>query len=198
MKARYITIEREYGSGGTEIAKKLAEKCQINCYGEEILKQAAEELHISVDEAQQYEEKVTNSFLYSMYVLGQTQAGNIDYLPMESKLYVEEHKAINRFAQYGRAVFVGHCASEALKDQENIVRVFIHACDEFKHERMISDYDIPEQFAETVCRTYNKKRANYYAFNTSKKWDDMANYDMILDSSVLGIEGCVNAIAALL
>ena len=52
--------------------------------------------------------------------------------------------------------------------------------------------------AASVCRRYDKKRANYYAFGTSKKWNDMSNYDMILDSSKIGINGCVNAISALL
>lgn len=197
MKMQYITIEREYGSGGTEIAKKLAEKCQINCYGEEILEQAAKELHISINEAEQYEEKITNSVLYSMYVMSQAQTGNADLMPMESKLYIAEHKAIKNFAQMGRAVFVGHCAAESLKEKD-VLRVFIHAGAEFKHERIVSDYKIPKDIAENVCRRYNKKRANYYAYNTSKKWDDMSNYDMILDSSAIGIDGCVKAIAALL
>lgn len=197
MKAKYITIEREYGSGGTEIAKKLAEKCGINCYGAEILEQAAKELHITVEEAQEYEEKITNSFLYSMYIMSQRQAGTTDFLPMESKLYVAEHHAINSFAQQGKAVFVGHCAAEALKNEKNVLRVFIRANDDFKNRRIVSEYGIPEKSAESVCRRYNKKRANYYAFNTSKKWEDTSNYDMVLDSSTIGIDGCVDAIAAL-
>lgn len=62
----------------------------------------------------------------------------------------------------------------------------------------VSDYGIDEKDAEEVCRRFNKKRAKYYAFNTSRKWDDMSNYDMVLDSSRIGIDGCVRAIAALL
>lgn len=197
MKIQYIAIEREYGSGGTEIAKKLAEKCRISYYGEEILKQAAKELHISVKEAEQYEEKITNSILYSAYVLNQAQTGNTDFMPMESKVYIAEHRAIKKFAQMGRAVFVGHCAAESLKEKK-VLRIFIHASEEFKYERIVSDYKIPKDSAKTVCKRYNKKRANYYAYNTQKKWEDMSNYDMVLDSSTIGIDGCVNAIAALL
>ena len=198
MNFRYITIEREYGSGGTEIANKLAEKCGIACYGEEIMEIAASQLHISVDEAQRYEEKVTNSFLYSMYAMSQAQSGNTDLLPMESKLYVAEHNAIVGLSHKGRCVFVGHCASEALKDEKRVLRVFIRADDDFKRKRMITDYDIAEKDADAVCKRYNKKRANYYAFNTSKKWDDLTNYDIVLDSSRIGIEGCVGALATLL
>ena len=198
MKIKYITIEREYGSGGTEIAAKLAEKCGIACYGAEIMELAAQKLHITAEEAQQYEEKITNSFLYSMFVMSQVQSGNTNALPMESRLYVEEHNAICSLAKSGRSVFVGHCASEALKDESGVLRVFIRADDAFKHDRVVSEYGIDEKDAEAMCRRYNKKRSTYYTFNTNKKWDDLANYDMILDSSAIGIDGCVNAIAALL
>jgi len=198
MKIRYITIEREYGSGGTEIAEQVAEKCGINCYGREILEIAAANQHISVEEAQQYEEKVTNSFLYSMFIMSQAQSGSTDMLPMESKLYVEEHNAILALARKGRAVFVGHCASEALKDEEGVLRVFIRANEEYKRDRAVKEYGIDEKDAPAVCRRFNKKRANYYAFNTQKKWDDLNNYDVVLDSSQIGIEACVKALAALL
>ncbi len=198
MEVRYITIEREYGSGGTEIAEKLAEKCNIFCFGKEILEQAAGKLHISVEEAEQYEEKITNSFLFSVFALSQAQTGQTDMLPMESRLYVEEYDTIRKLAHKGRAIFIGHCASEALTDEEGVLRIFIRAGEEFKTKRAIEEYGIAEAEAVAVCRKFNKKRANYYAFNTSKKWDDLSNYDIVLDSSRLGIDGCVEAIAALL
>lgn len=198
MQIEYITIEREYGSGGTEIAARLANKCGIACYGAEIMELAAKELHISVSEAQQYEEKITNSFLYSVFAMSQMQTGNAEMLSMEGRLYVAERNAIRSLAHYGSAVFVGHCASEALKGRDNVLHVFIRAAEGFKNRRAVSDYGIDEKDAETVCHRFNKKRAKYYAFNTSKKWDDMSNYDMVLDSSRIGIDGCARAIEALL
>lgn len=198
MKIRYITIEREYGCGGTEIAKKVAEKCGISCYGAEIMEKAAEKLHISAEEAQHYEEKITSSFMYSMYVMGQVQSGNVNSLPMESRLYVEEHNAISDFAKRGRGVFVGHCASEALKDEEGVLKVFIRANGDFKRSRAVSEYGISEKDADATFRRFDKKRSTYYTFNTSKRWDDATNYDMVLDSSAIGINGCVDAISALL
>ena len=198
MQIEYVTIEREYGSGGTEIAARLADKCGIACYGAEIMEIAAKELHVSASEAQQYEEKISNSFLYSVFAMSQVQTGKADMLSMESRLYVAERNAICGLAHYGRAVFVGHCASEALKDQGDVLRVFIRAADGFKHRRAVSDYGIDEKDAEAVCRRYNKKREKYYAFITSRKWNDMSNYDMVLDSSRIGIDGCVETIASLL
>lgn len=198
MQIEYITIEREYGSGGTEIAARLADKCGIACYGAQIMELAAKELHISVAEAQQYEEKITNSFLYSVFAMNQVQTGNAEMLSMEGRLYVAERNAICSLAHYGSAVFVGHCASEALKGRDDVLHVFIRAAEGFKNRRAVSDYGIDEKDAEAVCRRFNKKRSKYYAFNTSKKWDDMTNYDMVLDSSRIGIDGCVKAIEVLL
>ena len=63
MKAKYITIEREYGSGGTKIARMLAERTGIPCYGQEILEEVSRKYDISVDRIQSYEESATNSVL---------------------------------------------------------------------------------------------------------------------------------------
>jgi len=198
MNIKYVTIEREYASGGTEIAEKLSKIFNIPVYGREILEIAAANQNISVEHLERYEESVSNSFLYSLFVMGQLNAGSSDILPTESKLYIEEHNTIVALAEKGPGIFVGHCASEALKDKDNVLHVFIRASEDFKTKRAIKEYGIDEKSAESVCRRYNKKRANYYSFNTSKKWDDMRNYDLVLDSSTIGIDGCVEVIAALI
>jgi len=198
MKIKYIAIEREYGSGGSEIAERVAKECGISCYGSEILEIAANNQGISVEEARDYEEKATNSFLYSAYMMSQVQSGNVHTLPNESRLHIEEQLVIQSLAHKGAAVFVGHCASEALKDVDGVLRVFIRADENFEKQRAVAEYGIAEKDAEAVCRKNNKRRANYYAFNTSSKWDDIKNYDLILDSSRIGIDGCVKAIVALM
>lgn len=194
---KYITIEREYGSGGTLIGKGLAEKCQIPCYGQEILERTSERLEISVDEIRKYEEKATNSMLYSLYMLCQTRALNGEMLSSEGKVFVEEQNAIKEFANQGSAIFMGHCASEALKDYDNVVHVYVHADDKTKKERIMADYGIAETNVFIAEKKNNKRRSSYYAANTQKKWNDFRNYDIVLDSSKLGIEGCVKLLAGL-
>lgn len=194
---KYITIEREYGSGGTLIGKGLAERCQVPCYGQEILERASERLQISVDEIRKYEEKATNSVLYSLYMLCQTQSMSGEMLSSDGKVFVEEQNAIKEFASQGSAIFMGHCASEALKDYDNVVRVFIHADSQTKKERIIADYGISEANVSAAEKKNNKRRASYYSANTQKKWSDLHNYDIVLDSSKLGIDGCVNLLAGI-
>lgn len=197
MGMKYITIEREYGSGGTLIGKELAAKCKIPCYGQEILERASERLQISVDEIRRYEEKATNSVLYSLYMLCQTQTLNGEMLSSEGKVFVEEQNAIKEFASQGSAIFMGHCASEALKELDQVIHVYIHADDSTKKERIMEDYGIAEEDVAAAERKNNKRRASYYCANTQKKWNDFRNYDIVLDSSKLGIGGCVKLLAGL-
>lgn len=197
MNVRYITIEREFGSGGTRIAAEVAKKCGIVSYGREIMETVAKEQNVSVKTLEEYEESVSGSFMYSMFVMAQSQTGNPDLLSPEAKLYVAETRVIKNLAQQGPGIFVGHCASEALKDMDGVLRVFIRASEEEKTKRAIRDYGIPENQVAAVCRKFNRRRANYYSFCTSKKWNDLRNYDIVLDSGRLGIEGCAAALSAL-
>ena len=106
-KCKYITIEREYGSGGTEIARLLAGQTGIPCYGQEILEEVSRERDIPVEKIQRYEETVTNSFLYSIYMMTQFTSGKNDMLTAEGHIYVAEQAVIRRLAGNGPAVFLG-------------------------------------------------------------------------------------------
>lgn len=198
MKVRYIAIEREYGSGGSTIAKRLADECSINCYGREILEKAGENLHIPVSQLEKYEENTTNSVLYSVAIIGKVQFADPDMLMREGHLFVAEQAAIRELAANGPAVFLGHCASDALKDYGGVLRVFIKSSMEARRRRIIKEYGIAEPEVDGTIRRFDKKRAGYYSINTARKWREPGNYDMILDSSTLGVEGCVAAIKALI
>lgn len=197
MDVRYIAIEREYGSGGTKIARQVAAQCGISCYGAEILETVAKEQQVSVEELQKYEENVSNSFLYSLFVMSQSQTGDPDLLSDEAKLFVAETRVIQKLAKSGPAVFVGHSACQALKNQKGLIRVFIHADDASKFQRITQDYNIPGNQVDSICQRFNRRRANYYNFCTHQKWNDFTNYDVVLDSSRLGIEGCADALSAI-
>ncbi len=197
MKIRYITIEREYGSGGTQIAQETARRCGIGCYGREIMEMVAKEQQVSVKTLEKYEENVSGSVLYSLFVMSQSQTGNPDLLSQQAKLYVAETRIIRELAKSGPAVFVGHCASQALKDQPGVLKVFIRGREAEKHHRVTEEYGIDSKDVAATCRQFDRRRANYYNFCTKKRWDDPDNYDLILDSSALGTEGCADVLCAL-
>ena len=195
MKFRYITIEREYGSGGTKIGRRLSEVCGIPCYGKEIIDAVAKEKGISLDEISLCGEKATGSLIYSMFVMSRVQAGDPSMLTTEGKVFLDEQLEIRRLAMEGPAIFLGHCAAEALREQKGVAKVFIYSENEEEiKNRIIKDYGIAPEEAESTRKYYNKKRAGYFRANTGKEWKDPKNYDVVLDSSKLGIEGCVNVL----
>lgn len=198
MGIQYIAIEREYGSGGSIAARRLAQSCGMACYGQEILEKAGQNLHIPVSQLERYEESTTNSFLYSVNLMSKAQTADPDLLMREGHLFVAEHQAIRELASQGRAVFIGHCASQALAGYAGVLRVFIKADAQDRKRRAIEVYGIAPEEAEATLRRFDKKRAGYYGINTAKKWRDVHNYDMILDSSTLGIDGCVAAMKSLI
>lgn len=197
MKYKYIAIEREYGSGGTEIARRLAEECGIKCYGREILEAVAKKQGATIEEIQRSEESVTNSFLCTVYALGQMQGGNTDILSREGKLFVAEQEFIRESAMEGSAIYLGHCASEALSGFD-VLKVYIRCSDNAEKERRVADdYGIPKNGIKSTCKRFDNKRSKYYFANTSKRWDDLRNYDIVLDSAALGTDGCVAALKGL-
>ena len=199
MKFRYITIEREYGSGGTKIARKLSEVTGVPCYGHEILVAVAKKRGIPEDRVNQYEEKATGSLLYTMFLMSRMQTGEPDMLTEEGKVFLDEQLEIRRLAMEGPAIFLGHCASEALRDQKGVIKVFIRSGNESAvRKRIAEDYGIKDSEIDSTRRYYNKKRAGYYRANTGDDWKKMENYDVILDSGMLGIDGCVSALKGLL
>lgn len=200
MTTRYVTIEREYGSGGTEIARRLSEKTGVPCYGKEILEAVSKVRNISAEEIEKYEENVSNSFLYSIYLMAQSNnnMGSSDLLSREGHIFITEQEEIRKLARNGRSIFLGHCASEALRTMDNVVKVFIRCSNEdVKKARIMKDYGITEAMVESTRKKFDKKRANYYNANTGRKWEDWKNYDIVIDSGVLGIDGCVAVLKGL-
>lgn len=197
MKKKYITIEREYGSGGTEIAMRLSEMSGVPCYGRQILEQASQQLDIPIEQLYQHEEKVTNSLLYSLFIMGRVTSGGSNMLTEESKITLTEHAIIGQMADNSPGIFLGHCACEALKERDGVVNVFIHADEDFKRMRIAEEYGISKEKIDSTMKKFDRKRSNYYKANTDRQWRNMDNYDIVLDSSKLGIENCVNLLRAL-
>ena len=191
-----ITIGRQYGSGGREIGQKLADYYGIPFYDKELLKVAAKESGICEEMFENYDEKPTTSFLYSLvmdpYALGYN-AASFD-MPLNQKVFLAAFDAIKKVADKGPCVIVGRCADYALKDYDNKLNVFIHAPMSFKKHRINEQYNIALEKAKDEAVKIDKQRASYYNYYTSRKWGDLKSYDMTIDSSILGIDGTVELI----
>lgn len=198
---KIITISRQYGSGGREIAGKLAEKLGIPFYDNELIKRAAKESGFAESVFENAEKKATSSLLYSI-AMGMSSYGSQDMgfsnLSLDDRIYLAQANAIRKVAEEGPCVIIANCADYVLNDMENAVHIFIHASVPFRIERAIHVEGIDPNRAEETIIKNDKRRSNYYNYHSGEKWGLATNYHLSIDSSYLGIDHAVNSIYSFL
>ena len=182
-----ITIGREYGSGGRFIARKLAEKLGVAFYDNELLLKASEVSGLSKNIMESYDEKVDGIFS------GIFPSTYIPEASLGSRVFIAQFETIKKLAAEESCVIVGRCADYVLRDQKNVLNVFITAPNDEKVKRAVKYYGLPEDKAYDTIKKMNKKRANYYNFYTDKKWSSADSYDLCINSTV-GIDTVVDVI----
>jgi len=196
MDFSVIAIEREYASGGREIAGKLAERLNLPLYGQEILEKAAGKLNLPVKYLSEIEESIRGSLLFTLATFANyTTGGEADLLMLEQKLAVAEAEVIREYA-LSPCVILGRGAAALLKDRANTLRVFIHADYDSRKERAVGAYGIELRLAESTLRRNDKRRANYFAATTEREWKDADIYHLFINSGALGIDRAVDLLCA--
>lgn len=192
-----ITIGRQYGSGGREIGKKVADKLGIAFYDKELLARAAKESGISEEMIRNHDEIPSNSFLYGIAMdtlgLGLSNDASSD-LPIGQRVFLAQFDAVKAIAEEGACVIVGRCADYALRDNSNCLNIFIFADEDTKAARISQLYNMSEADAKKACVKVDKKRQSYYNYYSDKKWGRADSYDLCLNSGKLGIDGTVDCI----
>ena len=192
-----ITIGRQYGSGGHDIGKQLAEELNVPFYDKALLERAAKDSGLCQEIFENHDEKPTNSFLYSLvmdtYSLGYTTS-SFSEMPLNHKIFLAQFDAIKNIAKEGPCVIVGRCADYALADFPNVVNVFLHADMQDRVVRIARRHDLTDAKAKDLIVKTDKRRASYYNYYTSKKWGDAAGYDLSLNTATLGIDGTIHMI----
>ena len=193
-----ITIGREFGSEGQFVGAELAKRLGVNIYDKELLQQAAKESGFCEEIFENHDEKPTNSFLYSLVMdtysaNGYSTASFLD-MPLNHKVFLAQFETIKKIAERESCIIIGRCADYALADHPNCINVFIKADMDFRIKMVAKRMNITENKARDMIYKQDKQRASYYNYYTSKKWGDAKSYDLCLDSSKLGIDGCVEMI----
>ena len=183
-----ITISREYGSGGRFIGRLIAEKLGIGFYDLELLTKASDLSGISKACLENYDETKESAFSYAQGLYGMDMS-------LGQKVFLAQFDAIKKIAAQESCVIVGRCADYVLKDNSNVVKVFICAPLEDKIERAVTYYKINPAKAASIISKKNKKRKSYYNFYTDKEWGKPDSYDLCINSKN-GIETAVEAICA--
>lgn len=197
--SKIITITRQYGSGGHEIGKKLAQKLEIPFYDKELITLAAKESGVSPEVFEQVDEKATNSLLYALslglYDYGSGFNASMGDLPVNDKLYILQHKIIKELASKENFVIVGRCADYILRENNNVVKVFIYADAESRINRVLQRHDDidPARGKQAVLKA-DKTRSNYYSFYSGQKWGLPENYDLCINSSKISTDQAADII----
>ena len=198
---KIITITRQFGRGGREIGKKLAEAYGIPFYDNEIISRAAKDTGFAEAAFERAEDKASNSLLYSiamgMNVFSSQDVG-FSGLSLDDRIFLAQSKVIRNVAKEGPCVIVGRCADYILKNQENVVNLFIRATLDFRIKRAIEVEGIPKEKSAEMVMKKDKSRANYYKYHSGERWDNVLNYDFAIRSDLCGIDGTVACLKAYL
>ncbi len=193
MKNTIVTIGRQYGSGGRMIGMKLAEELGVKCYNSELLVEAAKESGLCREIFEKNDEKPISAFLS----FSPTAYGS-DQMPLNHRVFLAQMQTIRNLAEQESCVIVGRCADYVLRDYDGVVNIFVHAPLEDRMKRVIERDGIAPGKAEKRVKRIDRERASYYNFYSTKKWGAAESYDLCINSSTFGIDGCVKIIKALL
>lgn len=177
----FITITRQYGSGGLAIAQEVAKRLGAKCYNRDIVAQAAENIQ-NLDDI--------DSVLKESYDTPNNFVGMISWLagqsvPRQNQMYIEQAKIILELAKRGTAVFVGRCADYILREQPNRYSIFIYADDEYRRKVVQEVY---KDSSLQDVRDVDAQRKRYYAYYTGQTWGDPKNYDLMINSTNISTE----------
>ena len=198
MGNHIYTIGREFGSGGYEVGRMLAERLGIKLYDKELMAQAAKSSGFCKEIFENHDEKPTSSFLYSLvmdtYSGGSYSSAPFLDMPLNHKVFLAQFDTIKKIAEQESCVIVGRCADYALADNPDCLNIFVHAEMEDRISWISKRKDLTENKARDLIQKTDKQRASYYNYYTCKKWGDSRSYDLCLNTSKISKEACVDMI----
>lgn len=193
-----IAIDREYGSGGREVARILSERLGMDYYDGNMLALAGRERGINLGTMQLYDEQGVGSILHDFALLGNAAyGGTINDTPFQA--YAAMAQLIRELAARKPSIFLGRCAGHILKNEAHapVIHVFIYASSmEERIERVRKVDGVENGRIEAYIRRKDNQRRNYNKFFTQELWGERQNYDLMINTSSLGYEGAARLILA--
>ena len=205
MQKKSIVIDREYGSGGREVARILSERLGMEFYDGNLLVLAGKEYGIDLGTLQTYDEKGVGSLLHDLSLVRTGAYGSTVYNSAVNEAPFQVYSAQSRLVQQlvakGPAIFLGRCTGQILRTEARVpfIHAFVYASNmQDRIERARKVDGIENSRIEAYIKRRDNQRKNYNKFFTDKTWGDRENYDLMLNTSTLGYEGAANAIIAVM
>lgn len=188
-KKYVITIGRQYGSGGREIGRLIADVLGIKYYDKELLTESAKVAGVKPELFEAADERTPSFFsnLWSFNLGFNSGSYLIGNTPLsDENIYRAQSNVMKNIAEQSSCVIVGRSADYVLRENPNLISVFIHASIESRIIRIMNRTDIDSaEKAREMAEKKDKLRASYYNFYTDKSWGSSMSYDLSIDSSKL-------------
>lgn len=189
---RIITIGREFGSGGREVGKLVAEKLGIAYYDSEVIRRAAEESDYSEQYIRNNEEKLPDARLYDLYT--QYYSYGAEEKPKYEALFQVEQKVMKELAEKNSCVIVGRASGYVFRKYKTALHVFISAGMQHKIDRVVRRDGLDPKEAEKKIKKVAIERKNHCRYFTGREWGMAENYDLTLRTDAFSVEDVADAI----
>lgn len=200
MNNRIVTISREFGSGGRLVGERVAEKLGFAFFDRALIHLAAQKSGLAPQIFEKAEEDARSRFLFNLSIGGYASAGVLYSqvgVPISDQAFFAQSKVIEELAEKGGCVIIGRCANYILRNHPRCLRVFIYAPVEERLLRIVQDYGVPKEEAESRLQQMDKGRANYYEHYTNEKWSSLRMFDIAINTACAGIDGAAQIICDL-
>lgn len=197
MEKKIITISRQFGSGGRTIGHLVAEKLGIPFYDKELVDHIALESGFAPHYIEENGEHSPGISPFSYAMTHQSIPGVMNGLSTADFLWNIQCSVILQIADKGPCVIVGRNADYILKDRKDCLHTFIHADTAFRADRIVRLYGESEKSPKARLQEKDKRRKVNYRHYTGRVWGASENYDLCLNSSVLGVEECADIIVSI-
>ncbi len=184
-KQMIISISREYGSGGHEIGRRLAERLGVAFYDRNMLDEIATILDTDAEKLKKYDEK------RRIPVIRRTVRGFSN--SPEDVVAEFQFDYIRKKAESGESfVVVGRCSEHILREYEGLISVFILGDEDVKNKRVQEHRDVTESEAKSIMARHDRTRKYFHNYHCPNKWGDSRSYELSVNSSKLGIDRTID------
>lgn len=192
-----ITIGRRLGAGGRALAERLGERLGVPVYNREIIEEAAKQSGIAAELFEKADEHKSNLKPLGTGIWSFGSMTSPGYINNDT-LFAIQSRTIESLAERGSCIIVGRCADYVLREREDVLNVFVTATLEDRLSRLCASCQKEERECRQIINSSERKRSSYYNYYTFKTWGAAESYDLCLNSSLLGIDGCAEVVESVL
>ncbi|MCC8027256.1 MAG: cytidylate kinase-like family protein [Clostridium sp.] len=194
MSHKIITIARQFGSGGHEVAQKLSEILNIPLYDRNLVEMAAEKMGQSPVSIEKVDESALTTFLATYQIPKEPNSVTGYGLSLNDSTYVTQTIIIEALARKGPCIIVGRCGDYVLRSYPDLIDVFLCASMEDRVRRIMERYNFSERDAVSAIKSTDRRRKTYYENYTRRKWGNIDSHQMLFNLSRLGMDKTIEII----